>query len=78
MHAYQKFAFQVVWNCQKSLCGGGCGVGGVGGVESKFSDRIWPRPSQTIYHQWRLYSNVVEPMCVLLTMKKLVFSCFGL
>ena len=26
---------------------------------------------------WRLYSNVVEPMCVLLTMKKLFLVALG-
>ena len=42
MHAYRKLAFQVVWKCLKSLCGGG------GCVESKFSDMLKPRPSQKI------------------------------
>ena len=35
----------------KSLCGGGGGwvvVGG--GVESEFSDRLWPRPIQTSFY----------------------------
>ena len=51
MHAYRKLTFHVVWKCLKGLCGGGGGgwvvVVGGGGVESEFSDRLWPRPSQT-------------------------------
>ena len=50
MPAYRKLASHVVWKCFKSVCGGGLVSGGWvgGGVESEFSDRLWPRPSQTI------------------------------
>ena len=39
MLVYLKLASQIVWKCLKSLCGGG--------GESKFGDRLWPRPRQT-------------------------------